>query len=581
MKNKSLIQKILIGFVIVVTFLVISIGSAMVWSSNKIIQYSYMEKATLTAEKLEQNLDLKKYEELANHPVESDLYFELQSQLTEMLQINPITYMYVAIPPKAGEEEATTLVDGGDFSEDTYHIGDVLEQVYYETILEELKKEGSYSEYDHIEGTGDIISSYVPLVNDQGEIFAIFGIDDTLVTIGDIQKEALSGVLPLFLTIVIFASALIIAALGLYLFKLLNPIGPMRDASFQIDKGELLQAEHTMLEAKLDKTTNITILGRAFKSMVKNISTMVRNVRAESDELKLTGNTVEQVSQTISHSTNELMTSIEEINHSVQAQNNVSTTIQEATEVMASSIEDITMQIRIVTTNIQDMAVHIHENATHAANVSNEVKLMSDSVKGTAKEVQLLSDKYTDIESMVSVIQAIADQTNLLALNASIEAARAGEHGKGFAVVADEVRKLAEETKGSVNTIQTQIQSFKMVTANVLNTMNTSTLEVEQGAGKVQSISTELTNVLSKTDRLLEDVLEVEQLTTTIESNTKQVEQFVNESTNVSKSVVQNTATLNAAAFTQQQSVEQLQTASNQLIDTVDKLEDMMKKYHI
>ena len=582
MGNKLLITKIAMGFFLIVFILVVTIGGAMIWSTNSIIQHSYMEKATLTAETLVENLELDQYEVLANNPEENDLYFELQSQLTRMLEINPITYMYIAIPAKSGEKEATTLVDAGDLnSDEVFHIGEVLEGVYYDTVLEQLNEKGSFSEYDYMDEVGDIISSYVPLKNEQGEIFAILGVDDTLVTIGDIQMKALKDVVPIFLVIVLIVSAVIMAGLGYILYRLLKPIGYMREASIKLDAGELVEAENTLKDVDLDKDTSITIFGRAFRSTVSNITEMVRNIRGESLEVKETASSVELVSQSISHSTQLLMKSIDEISVSVQKQDDISSNIHGAMHNMSHSILDITKQIRNVTANIQAMATNIHTNSNHASTVSVDVKEMSESVKETANEVQLLTEKYSDIESMVNVIQTIADQTNLLALNASIEAARAGEHGKGFAVVADEVRKLAEETKGSVDLIRKQIQSFKEVTNNVLHTMNNSTAEVEQGAIKVQSISEELTKVLKGTDQLLEDVLEVEQLTTSIELNTKEVEHLVSESTNTTKTVVLNTESVKDAASTQEETVVQLKQASDQLLVTVDNFETMLKKYNV
>ena len=71
-KNRLLLSKIFLGFVIVVVVLVLSIGGAMIWSTKSIIMHSYMEKATLSAESLVQNIDLEKYEQLAAEPVEGE-----------------------------------------------------------------------------------------------------------------------------------------------------------------------------------------------------------------------------------------------------------------------------------------------------------------------------------------------------------------------------------------------------------------------------------------------------------------------------------------------------------------------------
>ena len=578
--NRQLLSKILIGFVTIVLVLVLSIGTAMIWSTKSIIKHSYMEKSTLIAEKLLDNINVEKYEQLAKNPEEGELYFELQEHLTQLLKVSPITYIYVAVPPKSGDEEGMTLVDGGDLkSDEVYHFGETIDGVYYNDILIKLKEDGSFSEYDQSGDYGDIISSYVPIKNADGEIFAILGVDDELGTIGNLQKAALQDVMPIFIVIIITVSIAIMATLGFYLYRLLLPIGFLRNSIFKLEEGDLIESQRIIEAANLKKDTSIILLGRVYRTTLQSLAAMVRNIHRTSDEVKETTANVSTVTSTIDASTNDLLYSINEISKSVKQQDTLSSEMLEAMELMVANISEVTEQVQQVTVNLKRTSHFIYESANQADHVSLEVQATSDTVKETAQNVQYLTQRYSDIESMVSIIQSIADQTNLLALNASIEAARAGEHGKGFAVVADEVKNLAELTKQSTEEIGRHIQQFKTITQTVLVEMNTNTEKVAAGASQVKSISDLLVKVSNETGKVLHDVELVEGITQKMVNTARNVSEAISQTTNVSRQVVESTAVVQKAANAQEDTVIKLKVATQQLSANVEVFEEILKKY--
>ena len=188
--------------------------------------------------------------------------------------------------------------------------------------------------------------------------------------------------------------------------------------------------------------------------------------------------------------TDEMDTFISSINNISDTMNTTSVEISGVVEQVANSAvsqaENTEKSVYVLNGNIEALKnIVVNENKNKdelqiaIGKINSSYEKVDDSSKNLAEtlvkfnEVKEkgveLENKAKDITNIVSIVSEISEQTNLLALNASIEAARAGEAGKGFSVVADEVRKLAEQTKGAVEEINSNLILFVTEIGNLVN----------------------------------------------------------------------------------------------------------------
>lgn len=128
-------------------------------------------------------------------------------------------------------------------------------------------------------------------------------------------------------------------------------------------------------------------------------------------------------------------------------------------------------------------------------------QIMEASGSVTAK-LAVLSEKTSNINSVVTTITKVADQTNLLSLNAAIEAEKAGEYGLGFAVVAMEIRRLADQTAVATYDIEKMVKEMQSAVSAGVMGMDKFSEEVRRGVGEIRQVSAQLAQIIHQVQAL-------------------------------------------------------------------------------
>ncbi len=287
---------------------------------------------------------------------------------------------------------------------------------------------------------------------------------------------------------------------------------PAKFLSYKDELGDIAKAADQMQNSIKDIIGSVVLEAGKVNSSIENSSNHISHLNTDLTE---TSATVQEVSAGIeetSASTEELTSTISEIEKAVE-------TITEKAQDGAMSSNEISRK-----------AIELKDNAN--ASQTNALEIRSNISKSMLEAIER-SREVERIKELSEAILQISSQTNLLALNAAIEAARAGEAGKGFSVVAEEIRKLAEDSKNTVN----EIQSMVNVVFEAVNSLaDTSKKTLEFIDAEVVKGYSELVQTGENYEK---DSVFIEELVTDLSATTQQLLASVKTVSNVMNSIAQ------------------------------------------
>lgn len=139
---------------------------------------------------------------------------------------------------------------------------------------------------------------------------------------------------------------------------------------------------------------------------------------------------------------------------------------------------------------------------TGLARMETTMSRIMEASETISARLTILSERASNINTVVTTITKVADQTNLLSLNAAIEAEKAGEYGRGFGVVATEIRRLADQTALATADIEQMVKDMQSAVSAGVMGMDKFAEEVRTGVGVVDQVSEELTQIIQQVQTL-------------------------------------------------------------------------------
>ena len=174
-----------------------------------------------------------------------------------------------------------------------------------------------------------------------------------------------------------------------------------------------------------------------------------------------------------------------------------------------STTKEISANTAELLRTMEDATAVADYTTSATADAQNNLKRMDGTMQHMVSatdsinaKLAALSEKASNINSVLVTITKVADQTNILSLNAAIEAEKAGDAGRGFSVVATEIRRLADQTSVSTWDIEQMLKEMQSAVSASVMGMDKFSEEIRRSVGEVRQVTDQLSGVMDQVQKL-------------------------------------------------------------------------------
>lgn len=391
-----------------------------------------------------------------------------------------------------------------------------------------------------------------------------------------IASEAKYDQTRIILLITIAAVILFSVCMAYFLSKsILDPIEYLSNVSRELAAGNLT------VEAKPQSNDEFGSLTEIYGNTIKKLRQLIENIQHNAQDASTFAAQLNENASQSALATQQVAASIGNVAENASKQGIAVEQSTEDIRAFAELLQDFENKADSSVESARSVEEIADFGRTAVGGAVDQMSAVAESVSRTAKVIEKLTERSTQIGNISSTIGEIAEQTNLLALNAAIEAARAGEAGRGFAVVADEVRKLAEGSNIAASQIAELITAIQNEMKEALEQMERGNKEVESGKVVVAEAGDSFQNItegIGELTRHAEDILKNAKMAST---RVDKLVESMDELNRSSKDVSMETESVSAATEEQSASIDEVANASQKLSDLAEELMASASKFKI
>jgi len=374
----------------------------------------------------------------------------------------------------------------------------------------------------------------------------------------------------------IILAALIAAAIGVMVIMMIGkPLMRLRNLMKKGAQGDLT------VRSKARSKDEIGQLSESFDQMMEQITELVSQTNASAAEVLATAEQLLTSSKQTATSAKEISIATEEIAHGASS-------LAVEAEKGSHLTTDIGYKVQsVVEANVQmgEAASEVHTATLHGVTYMKDLNQKTNAAEQITRsmvdKVGELKASTASIKRILDMLNGMTKQTNILSLNATIEASRAGTAGKGFMVVADEIRNLAEQSRQSIDEVDTitakilgQIEETLAVMAEaypLFQAQNQSVKDAETVFNQVQTQMAEFASNLAGVQSSVENLNEAQLILSETMTNVSAVSEQ-------SSATSQEVASLSGEQLSVSENLVRLSERLEQLSDS---LRDTLKTFRM